>query len=93
MILHRRRLLTATAGLAGASLLGGCDRFAGTDWVADDGAVFVHGATLWLSCTIHTEVPAGDHDIVLLHVHGIRADTTAAPLVFHGSRFRRLANV
>ncbi|OJY53572.1 flavin reductase family protein [Pseudonocardia sp. 73-21] len=69
------------------------DRFAGTDWVADDGAVFVHGATLWLSCTIHTEVPAGDHDIVLLHVLGIRADTTAAPLVFHGSRFRRLANV
>ena len=31
MILHRRRLLTATAGLAGASLLGGCDRFAGTE--------------------------------------------------------------
>jgi len=28
MILHRRRLLTATAGLAGASLLTGCDRFA-----------------------------------------------------------------
>lgn len=31
MILHRRRLLTATAGLAGTALLGGCDRFAGTD--------------------------------------------------------------
>jgi DMSO/TMAO reductase YedYZ molybdopterin-dependent catalytic subunit len=31
MILHRRRLLTATAGLAGTALLGGCDRFSGTD--------------------------------------------------------------
>jgi DMSO/TMAO reductase YedYZ molybdopterin-dependent catalytic subunit len=31
MILHRRGLLTATAGLAGTALLGGCDRFAGTD--------------------------------------------------------------
>lgn len=31
MILHRRRLLSATAGLAGTALLSGCDRFAGTD--------------------------------------------------------------
>ena len=70
------------------------DRFAGTDRVASGGgAVFVHGATLWLDCTIHDEVPAGDHDIVLLHVHGLRADPAAAPLVFHGSRFRRLAAV
>ena len=31
MILHRRKLLTLGAGLAGTALLGGCDRFAGTD--------------------------------------------------------------
>jgi flavin reductase (DIM6/NTAB) family NADH-FMN oxidoreductase RutF len=68
------------------------DRFAGTDWSAsDDGAVHVHGATLWLDCTIHAEVPSGDHDIVLLRIHGVSADPDAAPLVFHGSRFRRLA--
>jgi flavin reductase (DIM6/NTAB) family NADH-FMN oxidoreductase RutF len=68
------------------------DRFAGTDWSAsDDGAVYVHGATLWLDCTIHAEVPSGDHDIVLLRIHGVSADPDAAPLVFHGSRFRRLA--
>ncbi|MEE7503630.1 molybdopterin-dependent oxidoreductase [Methylobacterium sp. C33D] len=30
MILHRRKLLTAGAGLMGTALLGGCDRFAGT---------------------------------------------------------------
>lgn len=68
------------------------DRFAGTDWSASaDGAVYVHGATLWLDCTIHAEVPSGDHDIVLLRIRGISADPDAAPLVFHGSRFRRLA--
>lgn len=70
------------------------DRFAGTDWFASgDGSVFVHGATLWLDCTIHAEVPSGDHNIVLLRIHGLSADPGALPLVFHGSRFRRLADV
>ena len=31
MTLHRRKLLTAGAGLMGTALLGGCDRFAGTE--------------------------------------------------------------
>jgi flavin reductase (DIM6/NTAB) family NADH-FMN oxidoreductase RutF len=70
------------------------DRFAGTDWSASpDGGVFVHGATLWLDCTIHAEVPSGDHYIVLLHIHGLRADASTPPLVFHGSRYRRLAAI
>jgi flavin reductase (DIM6/NTAB) family NADH-FMN oxidoreductase RutF len=68
------------------------DRFAGTEWTATtDGGVFLHGATVWLDCSIHAEVPAGDHTIVLLLVNGVRADPGAAPLIFHGSRFRRLA--
>jgi flavin reductase (DIM6/NTAB) family NADH-FMN oxidoreductase RutF len=70
------------------------DRFAGTNWFgSDDGAVFVRGATLWLDCTIHAEVPSGDHDIVLLNIHGVSADPEAQPLVFHGSRFRRLVAI
>ncbi len=70
------------------------NRFAGTaTTVASDGALFVDGATLWLDCTIHAEVPSGDHDIVLLNVHGIRADPDTPPLIFHGSRFRRLAAI
>jgi flavin reductase (DIM6/NTAB) family NADH-FMN oxidoreductase RutF len=68
------------------------DRFAGTEWSASaDGSVFVQGATLSLDCTIHAEVPSGDHDIVLLRIHGLRADPSTPPLVFHGSRYRRLA--
>jgi len=68
------------------------DRFAGVAWDrAPGGGVFVHGATAWLECSLYAEVPAGDHAVALLQVHGLRADPDAAPLVFHGSRFRRLA--
>ncbi|MDR7279097.1 flavin reductase family protein [Catenuloplanes atrovinosus] len=68
------------------------DRFAGVTWeTGPAGAVFLVGATAWLDCTIERQVPAGDHDIVLLRVHTLRADPDVAPLVFHASRFRRLA--
>jgi flavin reductase (DIM6/NTAB) family NADH-FMN oxidoreductase RutF len=39
---------------------------------------------------IEREIPAGDHDIVLLRVHDLDADPDVPPLVFHGSRYRRL---
>ena len=62
------------------------------DWGASaEGAVFVRGATAWLDCSIHAEVPAGDHVIALLEIRGLQADPGIAPLVLHGSRFRRLA--
>jgi flavin reductase (DIM6/NTAB) family NADH-FMN oxidoreductase RutF len=70
------------------------DRFAGTAWFAqDNGGVFLPGATLWLDCSVFNEVTSGDHDIVLLRVHALRADPSVPPLVFHGSRLRRLAAV
>jgi flavin reductase (DIM6/NTAB) family NADH-FMN oxidoreductase RutF len=68
------------------------DRFADVDWESgEDGSVYVHGASLWLDCSVHAELPGGDHTIVLLKIHGLRAEPDRAPLVFHGSRFRRLA--
>lgn len=68
------------------------DRFAGVPWVASGGgAVFVHEAVAWLECAIHQELPAGDHTLVLLEIHALRAEPDRAPLVFHGSRFRQLA--
>jgi len=54
------------------------------------GAVFVEGASAWLDCSIHAVYPAGDHDIVLFQVHDLDAEPAIAPLVFHGSAFRRL---
>ncbi|OUS92042.1 flavin reductase family protein [Rhodococcus sp. NCIMB 12038] len=68
------------------------DRFAKVEWdQSAQGSIFVHGASLWLDCSLHAELPAGDHAIVVLEVHGLRADPDTPPLVFHGSRFRRLA--
>jgi acyl-CoA synthetase (AMP-forming)/AMP-acid ligase II len=68
------------------------DRFANVKWEASgDGAVFVQGASLWLNCSVSAELPAGDHAIVLLRVHGLRANPESESLVFHGSHFRQLA--
>ena len=70
------------------------DRFEGVGWsLLDEGAIVVDGATAILDCTLHSELPAGDHAIALLEIHHVHADLTTTPLVFHGSRFRRLAEI
>jgi flavin reductase (DIM6/NTAB) family NADH-FMN oxidoreductase RutF len=69
----------------------GVDRFAALRWrTSPDGAVLLEGSSAWLDCSVEREIPAGDHDIVLLRVHDLDADPEVAPLVFHGSRYRRL---
>jgi len=68
------------------------DRFAECTWQAtDDGAVFVEGASAWLDCVIDQEIPAGDHHIAVLRIVALEADPSVEPLVFHASRFARLA--
>jgi flavin reductase (DIM6/NTAB) family NADH-FMN oxidoreductase RutF len=68
------------------------DRFTGVKWEQlPGGAVLVHGASAWLDCRLRSEVPAGDHTIVVLEICALGADSATPPLVFHGSRFRRLA--
>jgi flavin reductase (DIM6/NTAB) family NADH-FMN oxidoreductase RutF len=70
---------------------GGADRFAALGWRANaHGAVLLTDASAWLDCGVERQVPAGDHDIVLLRVYELDADHSVAPLVFHASRFRRL---
>jgi len=70
------------------------DRFAGVGWAAGlDDSVFIHGSSAWLECSLHEEVPAGDHLIALLRIHRLRAAADIPPLVFHGSRFRKLARI
>lgn len=69
------------------------DRFAGleTDPGAG-GALYLRGAAARFQCTIDAEVRAGDHVIVVLRVAAHAADPATPPLVFHGSRFHRLAD-
>ena len=70
----------------------GTDRFAGLSWqAAADGAVYLHGAVAGFSCSVSGQMPAGDHIIALLKIHAVRTAPGSAPLVFHDSRFRRLA--
>jgi flavin reductase (DIM6/NTAB) family NADH-FMN oxidoreductase RutF len=68
------------------------DRFDGVDWTAtDSGAVFVHGATLWLECAPFKRVAAGDHEIVVLQIVALAMYPDVAPMVFHRSNFHELA--
>jgi flavin reductase (DIM6/NTAB) family NADH-FMN oxidoreductase RutF len=67
------------------------DRFADLDWHAtEDGAVLIDGASAWFECSVEQQTPAGDHDIVVLRVHGLEGDHAVTPLVFHGSQLRQL---
>ena len=67
------------------------NRFASLRWRATaGGAVMLDGVSAWLDCSVEREISVGDHDIVLLLVHALEADTAVAPLIFHASRYRRL---
>ncbi|MGF6881521.1 flavin reductase (DIM6/NTAB) family NADH-FMN oxidoreductase RutF [Nocardia sp. GAS34] len=67
------------------------DRFAGLELEHGAGqAIFVDGASAWIEGTIDAQVPAGDHHVVILRVHRLATRAEVDPLVFHGSRFRRL---
>ena len=58
--------------------------------VTRDGAVLLREAVASFDCTVHEEVPAGDHVIVLLALHGVTAGDGEHPLVFHRSGFATL---
>ena len=67
-------------------------RFAGLEWRATaDGAILLSEASAWFDCSLEQEIPAGDHDIVLLRVHDLGA-SEVMPLVFHGSGYRQLTS-
>ncbi len=58
----------------------------------DEGAVLLNDAVATFDCTIHQEIEAGDHTIVLLQLHAVDDLGLALPLVFHRSAFGRLAS-
>jgi flavin reductase (DIM6/NTAB) family NADH-FMN oxidoreductase RutF len=69
------------------------DRFGNLDWeAAPGGAVFVQGSALWISCTLSSALPAGDHEIALLHIHELQVFPGVQPLIFHDSTYRQLAH-
>lgn len=57
-----------------------------------DGAVTLDDGLARFDCTVYREVEAGDHTLVLLQLHALDHADSALPLVFHRSRFGRLAD-
>ncbi|MEV6068528.1 flavin reductase family protein [Nocardia sp. NPDC052001] len=67
------------------------DRFRDVELRSGHGnAAFIAGASAWLEASVHEQVPAGDHAVVLLRVHRLTAHPDTEPLVFHRSGFRSL---
>ena len=67
------------------------ERFAGLPFkVTGNGAVLLDEAVATYDCSLHEEVVAGDHVIVLLEVHEVGAGDGEHPLVFHRSAFAKL---
>ena len=54
---------------------------------SDDGALTLDDGLAQFDCTIHDEVEAGDHLIVILRLHAVEHADVAQPLVFHRSAF------
>ncbi|WP_308194722.1 flavin reductase family protein [Pseudonocardia kujensis] len=69
----------------------GLDRFADIDGeIGEDRKALIRDASAWLSCSLHDELPAGDHTIALLAIHRAHARPDVTPLVFHRSTFRHM---
>lgn len=54
-------------------------------------AIHVRDGVAHFETTIHSELPAGDHTIVLLQVRSRSALAGAEPLLFHRSGFRQIS--
>lgn len=68
------------------------DRFERLEWSKTaGGAVLLEGAAASLDCSVMEEIMAGDHLLVLLRIETLKFQPKVNPLVFHGSRFRKLA--
>jgi len=65
----------------------GADRLAGLDVEQVDGVPVLRDALAVLLCGLTAEHPAGDHTVVLGHVHHVRHQADVAPLVFFRGSF------
>jgi flavin reductase (DIM6/NTAB) family NADH-FMN oxidoreductase RutF len=64
----------------------GRDKFAGADWTICDSAPRLVRSGMWVACSVHGTIAAGDHTVI----HGLvrAADVTRfVPLVYHVRQF------
>lgn len=68
------------------------DRFAGLKWQPGCGGVpVIEGCCAWFEVRNGIQHPSGDHLIFVGQVERFRQGSAAAPLLFHGGRYRFLA--
>ncbi len=60
----------------------GVDRFAVTDWFAEDGLPRLADAPGWMVCDLHQTVEAGDHLLLFGLVRSASSRVDLAPLVY-----------
>jgi flavin reductase (DIM6/NTAB) family NADH-FMN oxidoreductase RutF len=46
---------------------------------------------VWFDCLLFQTISAGDHEIALFRIAGLRVLSDIRPLVFHRSRFTQLS--
>ena len=69
------------------------DRFAEVDWEPiGNGAPAIEGATAWIEAHQYSIADAGDHDLVLLEVTGLRVGRDIGPLIYHHGRYSAVRN-
>lgn len=59
--------------------------------VSPEGAIFIDDGMATFDTTIHREVEAGDHIVVLLELHAVEHRADGGPLLFHRSVFGQMA--
>lgn len=59
--------------------------------IAASGSPVLEGAAAFLDCRLHSSYEAGDHRIFIGEVLEIECQDDAAPLLFHGGRYRVLS--
>lgn len=70
-----------------ATKASGEEKLAGVPHVLVDGVPVLAGVVAWLACELDSELPGGDHAILVGRPLDAAADDGAEPLVFFGGRY------
>jgi len=78
--------------ISGRMAVPGPDKFDGVDYsLSPAGLPVIADAITWIDCEIHSQVEAGDHLFVAGLVRDMDAVHEKNPLIFHGGKYRQLA--
>lgn len=83
-------LAVSQEALAGRFARRDVDRFAGTDWYADNGLPRLAGCLGWVACDVARTVRGGDHVLLLGTVTDARRSSPEAPLIYLDRAFGTL---